>query len=216
MKTTYTYTQIGKIAYPIFLMMLVQNLIQVIDTAFLGHVGEVELGASAIGGIYYIAIFTVAFGFSTGAQILIGRRNGEKNFNQIGQIFFSGVAFLLIIVSLIFCFTLWSSESILAKMLHSPSVLKASIEFLNWRIGGLFFAAVNVMFRAFFVGVIRTKVLTFNAIFMALTNIFFDYALIFGNWGFPKMGISGAALASVISEAVSTTFFVIYLLVSVD
>jgi Na+-driven multidrug efflux pump len=72
------------------------------------------------------------------------------------------------------------------------------------------------MFRAFFVGIIRTKVLTFNAICMALTNIFLDYALIFGNWGFPKMGISGAALASVISEAVSTMFYVIYLLVSVD
>jgi len=87
---------------------------------------------------------------------------------------------------------------------------------LNWRIGGLFFLSANLMFRAFFVGIIRTKVLTFNAISMALTNIFLDYALIFGNLGFPKMGISGAALASVISEAVSTLFYVTYLLVSVD
>ena len=216
MKTTYTYSQIGKIAYPIFLMMLVQNLIQVINTAFLGHVGEVELGASAIGGIYYIAMFTIAFGFSTGAQILIGRRNGEKKFEKIGEIFLFGTAFLWIIALFIFCFTRLSSGSILTKMLHSHHVLTASIEFLNWRIGGLFFACVNVMFRAFFVGTIRTKVLTFNAIFMALTNIFFDYVLIFGNWGFPKMGISGAALASVISEMVSTVFFIIYLLLSVD
>jgi len=216
MKTTYTYAQIGKIAYPIFLMMLVQNLIQVIDTAFLGHVGEIELGASAIGGIYYIAIFIVAFGFSMGAQILIGRRNGEKNFNQIGEIFLFGTVFLWIIALLIFCFTLWSSGSILSKLLSSPNVLKASIEYLDWRIGGLFFVSVNVMFRAFFVGTIRTKVLTFNAIFMAMTNIFFDYVLIFGKWGFPEMGISGAALASVISEAVSTGFFILYLLIAID
>lgn len=215
-KATYTYAQIGKIAYPIFLMMLVQNLIQVTDTAFLGHLGEIELGASAIGGIYYIAIFTVAFGFSTGAQILIGRRNGEKNFNQIGEIFFFGAAFLLILALVVFCFTLWSSESILAKLLHSQNVLQASIKYLDWRIIGLFFASVNVMFRAFFVGIVRTKVLTFNAILMALTNILLDYLLIFGKWGFPKMGISGAAFASVISEAVSTTFFIIYLLVSID
>ena len=216
MKTTYTYAQIGKIAYPIFLSMLIQNLIQAIDTAFLGHVGEVELGASAIAGIYYIAIFTVSFGFSMGAQILIGRRNGEKNFNQIGEIFLSGTVFLWIIALLVFCFTRWSSGSILAKLLHSENVLKASIEYLDWRIGGIFFASVNVMFRAFFVGTIRTKVLTFNAISMALTNVFFDYVLIFGKWGFPEMGISGAALASVISEAVSTAFFVIYLLISID
>jgi putative MATE family efflux protein len=215
-KTTYTYAEIGKIAYPIFLMMFVQNLIQVIDTAFLGHVGEIELGASAIGGVYYIAIFTVAFGFSTGAQILIGRRNGEKKFDQIGGIFLFGTVFLWIVALLIFFFTRWSSETFLARMLHSPNVLKASTEFLHWRIGGLFFAAVNVMFRAFFVGIIRTKVLTFNAICMALTNVFFDYVLIFGKWGFPEMGISGAALALVLSEAVSTGFFVIYLIVSVD
>jgi len=216
MKTTYTYAQIGKIAYPIFLTMLIQNLIQVINTAFLGHVGEVELGASAIGGIYYIAIFVISFGFSTGAQILIGRRNGEKEFKPIGEIFFYGVLFLLILALLVFFLTRWSSDSILAKLLHSPHVLKASIEYLNWRIGGLFFVSINVMFRAFFVGIIRTKVLTFNAISMALTNVFLDYALIFGNFGFPKMGISGAALASVISEAVSTLFFIIYLLASVD
>ena len=197
-------------------MLLIQNLIQVINTAFLGHVGEVELGASAIGGIFYIAIFVVAFGFSMGAQILIGRRNGEKNFNRIGEIFIFGTAFLLIIALIIFFFTRWSSDSILSKLLQSPNVLKASIEYLDWRIYGLFFVSFNVMFRAFFVGVIRTKVLTFNAICMALSNIFLDYVLIFGKWGFPEMGIKGAAIASVISEAVSTGFFIIYLIMSID
>jgi len=216
MKTTFTYSQIVNVAYPIFLTMLIQNLIQVTDTAFLGHVGEIELGASAIGGIYYIAIFTMAFGFSTGAQILIGRRNGEKNFDKIGEIFVFGTVFLWIIAALIFVFTRQSSDLILARLLHSPLVLKASTEYMNWRIGGLFFAAINVMFRAFFIGIIRTKVLTFNAITMAITNVILGYALIFGKLGFPQMGISGAALAAVISEAVSTMFFITYLLASVD
>jgi putative MATE family efflux protein len=215
-KTTYTYAQIWRIAYPVFLTMLVQNLIQVTDTAFLGRVGEVELGASAIAGIYYIVIFTVIFGFSVGAQILIGRRNGEKNFNQIGEIFLFGTAFLWIIALLVFCFTRFSSGSILSNLLQSPNVLRASIEYLDWRIAGLFFASVNVMFRAFFIGIIRTKVLTFNAIYMALANIFFDYVLIFGKWGFPEMGISGAGLASVIAEGTSTFFFIIYTSLSVD
>jgi len=216
MRTAYTYSQIGKISYPIFLTVLVQNLIQAIDTAFLGHVGEVELGASAIGGIFYIAIFVVIFGFSIGAQILIGRRNGEKNYNKIGEIFFFGTAFLLVIALLIFCFIIFFSESILSKLLSSKNVLRASTEYLDWRIGGVFFASVNVMFRAFFVGIIRTKVLTFNAILMALANVFFDYVLIFGKWGFPEMGIGGAGLASVIAEGVSTVFYIIYLLVSID
>jgi putative MATE family efflux protein len=216
MKTTYSYSQIWKVAYPVFLTLLIQNLIQVIDTAFLGHVGEVELGASAIAGIYYIAVFTIAFGFSTGAQILIGRRNGEQNFDKIGEIVLFGAIFLWLMAFIIFGFTRLFSGPILSSALHSQNVLEAALEYLDWRIWGLFFATINVMFRAFFVGITRTKILTFNAILMALTNVLFDYALIFGNFGFPKMGIGGAALASVISEAISVVFFLIYTSCAID
>ena len=215
-KTSYSYSQIWKVAYPILLTLLVQNLIQVINTAFLGRVGEVELGASAIAGIYYIAVFMLAFGFSTGSQILIGRRNGEKNFNKIGEIVVFGAVFLWIIALLIFLFTRTYSASILGRVLSSQNILDASIDYLDWRIWGLFFATTNVMFRAFFVGITRTKVLTVNAILMASTNILLDYLLIFGNWGFPKMGIGGAAFASVISEAVSVVFFLVYTFRVVD
>ncbi|MDR0864161.1 MAG: MATE family efflux transporter [Candidatus Symbiothrix sp.] len=210
------YTQIWKITYPILLTLLAQNLIQVIDTAFLGHVGEVELGASAIAGIYYIAIFTIAFGFSNGSQILIGRRNGEGNYHKIGEIVVFGAVFLWVMALLIFLCTQAFSGAILGRLLSSEKVLKASLEYLDWRIWGLFFATTNVMFRAFFVGITRTKVLTFNAIIMALANVFFDYVLIFGHWGFPAMGIGGAAIASVISEVVSVVFFLIYMACAVD
>ena len=71
----YTNRNIWNVSYPIFLSLLAQNVINVTDTAFLGRVGEVELGASAMGGLYYICAFTIAFGFSTGSQIVIGRRN---------------------------------------------------------------------------------------------------------------------------------------------
>ena len=73
----YTNKEIWNVSYPIFLGLLAQNIINVTDTAFLGRVGEVELGASAMGGLFYICVFTIAFGFSVGSQILIARRNGE-------------------------------------------------------------------------------------------------------------------------------------------
>ena len=66
------------------------------------------------------------------------------------------------------------------------------------------------MFRALYIGITRTKVLTVNAIVMALTNVVLDYALIFGKFGLPEMGIKGAAIASVLAEASSILFFVIY------
>lgn len=215
-KTSYSYREIWRVAYPILLTLLVQNLIQVIDTAFLGRVGEVELGASAIAGIFYVALFTIAFGFSTGSQILIGRRNGEKRYDKIGEIVIWGILFLWVMALIIFLFTKFFSEPILEKLLSSQNVLNASIEYLDWRIFGLFFSTANVMFRAFFVGITKTKILTANAVIMALANVLFDYLLIFGNWGFPEMGIGGAALASVIAEAASTLFFIVYLFLTVD
>ncbi len=216
MKTSYSHAQIWKVAYPILLTLLVQNLIQVIDTAFLGHVGEVELGASAIAGIYYIVLFTLAFGFSTGSQILIGRRNGEKNYDRIGDIVVHGTLFLLLIALCLFVFTRLFSKPLMSGMLSSGNVLEAALQYLDWRIFGIFFACINVMFRAFYVGTTNTKILSLNALIMALINVFFDYALIFGNWGFPAMGIAGAALASVIAEASSVLFFVLYTFFAVD
>ena len=88
MKTKYTYKQIWTIAYPILISLIMEQLIGMTDTAFLGRVGEIELGASAIAGVYYLAIFMMAFGFSVGAQILIARRNGEGNYKEIGPIFY--------------------------------------------------------------------------------------------------------------------------------
>ena len=74
----YSRKEIWQVTYPILLGLLAQNVINVTDTAFLGHVGEVALGASAMGGLLYICVYTVAFGFSIGSQILIARRNGNR------------------------------------------------------------------------------------------------------------------------------------------
>ena len=83
----FTNRQILKIAGPILVSVLMEHLIGMTDTAFLGRVGEVELGASALAGVYYLAIFMLGFGFSTGVQIMIGRRNGEGNYTAIGELF---------------------------------------------------------------------------------------------------------------------------------
>lgn len=92
---TYRYSQILSIAFPILLSTLMEQLIGMTDAAFLGRVGEVELGASALGGIYYVALFMLGLGFSIGAQILMARRNGQGLYAEIGNIFYHSLFFLL-------------------------------------------------------------------------------------------------------------------------
>ncbi len=203
------YRNIWKITYPVMLGLLAQNLINFTDTVFLGWVGEVELGASAIGGLFYYGVFVVGFGFSLGAQILMSRRNGEKNNAEIGKIFNHSLVFLMLLGMSIVLLVQTTAPALLQSTMSSPAVYKATWTFLDIRIWGIFFAFINAAFRAFYVGTLKTWMLGWSAGIMAVVNIILNYLLIFGNYGFPEMGIAGSAMASVIAEAVSVVFFVI-------
>jgi len=207
---------IFNITYPIFLTLISQNIINVTNTAFLGRVGEVELGASAIGGVFYFAIFMIGFGFSQGAQILIGRRNGEKNYSQIGLIFNNALLFNFLLSIVIFLVSLWGVPALMKLVVSSEPVYKSTISYLDWRIYGYFFAFLNAIFRAFYVGITQTKILTTSAILMAITNIVLDYILIFGHFGFAPMGIEGAGISSVVAEIVTLIYVVMYTLFKAD
>lgn len=213
---TYNYKNIWKISYPILVGLVIQQLIGLTDTAFLGRVGEIELGASAIAGVFYLMIFMIGAGFSIGAQIIVGRRNGEKNYHKIGGIIYEGSFFLLLLAVLIIGVLYWGMPKVLGKLISSPDIYTAVIAYLNPRMFGFLFSFIIIMCRAFFVGITDTKVLTINALIMLFANIFLDYILIFGKLGLPALGIQGAAIASVISEAISALFFIVYIFLKVD
>jgi putative MATE family efflux protein len=200
---------IWEISYPIILGMLAQNVINVTDTAFLGRVGEVELGASAIGGLFYVVIFMLGLGFGTGAQILMARRNGEKNFAEIGSIMDHSLYFLVVMALFIMLIIQFIAPTILNTMIKSPAVYAKTIEFLHFRIIGLVFAFIIVIFRSFYVAITRTLWITLTAVIMASVNFVLSYVLIFGKLGLPAMGISGAGLSSTIAEAVAAIVFIV-------
>ncbi|RHM98567.1 MATE family efflux transporter [Phocaeicola plebeius] len=212
----YTNKEIWRVTYPIFLGLLAQNVINVTDTAFLGRVGEVALGAAAMGGLLYICVYTIAFGFSVGSQILIARRNGEGNYRAVGPIMWQGTAFSFGMAVCLLILMYFSAAPLIRLLITSDSIYGATYEFFTWRMWGFLFAFVNVMFRGLYIGITRTKVLTMNAVVMALVNVVLDYALVFGELGFPEMGVRGAALASVIAEASSLLFFLLYTYYKVD
>ena len=212
----YTNKEIWRVTYPIFLGLLAQNVINVTDTAFLGRVGEVALGAAAMGGLLYICVYTIAFGFSVGSQILIARRNGEGNYRAVGPIMWQGTAFCFGMAVCLLILMYFSAAPLIRLLITSDSIYGATYEFFTWRIWGFLFAFVNVMFRGLYIGITRTKVLTMNAVVMALVNVVLDYALVFGELGLPEMGVRGAALASVIAEASSLLFFLLYTYYKVD
>lgn len=218
MKTsgTYSYRNIWRVAYPILISLVMEQMIGLTDTAFLGRVGEVELGASAIAIVYYMVLFMIGFGFSIGAQIIIGRRNGEGNFKETGKVFWNGLYFVLglsgAIILLSELFTPWMMKF----MVSSPAIYDAALSYVRWRLPGMVFAFCTAMFRAFYVGTTQTKTLTLNSVVMVASNVIFNYILIFGRCGLPALGITGAAIGSSLAELVSLIFFIVYTRTSCD
>ena len=146
----------------------------------------------------------------------MARRNGEGNYSRIGQVLTQGTAFSMMMAAALLAISYFTARPFMSLMISSDTILEASVSFFSIRMWGLLFSFANTMFRAFYVAITRTKVLTINAIVMAAINIALDYALIFGKFGLPAMGLEGAALASVMAEAGSLLFFFIYTRYAVD
>ena len=213
---TYSYRNIWRVAYPILISLVMEQMIGLTDTAFLGRVGEVELGASAIAIVYYMVLFMIGFGFSLGAQIIIGRRNGEGNFRETGKIFWNGLYFVLGLSGIIIVLSELFSPSLMKLMVSSSAIYDASLSYVRWRLPGMVFAFATTMFRAFYVGTTQTRTLTLNSVVMVLSNVVFNYILIFGKLGLPALGITGAAIGSSLAELVSLIFFIVYTRTSCD
>ena len=217
----YSFKSIWRITLPILVALLMEEILGITDTAFLGRVGEIELGASAIAGVYFTILYMIGFGFSIGVQIIIGRRNGEAwesgtGHDSIGRVFWQGVWFLSALALVTSVLSYFLSPALLHGLLKSENIYTAALVYVNWRIPGLFFAFMTALFRAFYVGTRQTKSLTFNSLVMVGSNIFLDWVLIFGHLGAPAMGIKGAALASTIAEGISLLFFVVWAFFTTD
>lgn len=189
-----------------------EQLINITDAIFLGHVGEVELGASALASVYYLAIYMLGFGFSLGLQVMIARRNGEERYKETGKTFFQGLFFLSGLAIFLSLTSYVLSPVILKYFIHSPEIYKAAVDYLEWRCFGLLFSFPFLAFRAFFVGITKTRVLSWAATLAVFINIPCNYLFIFSF----NLGISGAAMASSLAEAGSLLILVIYVFLQMN
>jgi len=201
-----SYKEIIKMAMPVIFGAFAITLVNITDTAFLGRIGETELGASAVGGILYFVFAMIGVSIGTGTQIIISRRKGENNDSSIGQIFDQSIIILFITGLVLFVFLKWIAPPLLPLILNQPELVESTKEFLAYRSYGIFFILIATAFRSLFVGIALPKIYGTYSFLMAGINIILGYAMIFGNWGFPKMGIAGAGLASSIAELLALLF----------
>jgi MATE family, multidrug efflux pump len=209
-KVKATYSDIWRISYPIMLGSLAQTILGLTDTAFLARVGEVELGASGIAGVFYFVLIMLGFAIGIGEQILIARKSGEGKTSEIGIIYDHSLLLLVSFSLVLFAFLRWGAPIIFDSILDSEKVKAAANEFIAYRSWGIIGALITVSFRAFYTGIATTRIITYSSFLMTGINVVLGYVLIFGHWGAPAMGISGAGLASAIAETSTAIYLLIY------
>src|SRR6476620_7216262 len=195
-----TNRQILKIMLPISLALLVPNLNFVVNNIFLGHLSEQALATASITGVYYLIFSSIGFGLNNGLQMLIALRAVENRREEIGKLFNQALLIALILAALSILITYTLAAAILKVAVHNPETYQQAVSFLHIRIWGLPFLYIYQMRNALLIGTNQSKYLVSGTLAEAVSNVFFDYVLIFGKWGFPDLGFNGAAYASILAE----------------
>jgi len=206
-----SYRQIVKLALPISFAMLIPQFNFIVTNIFLGHFTQQSLAIAGITGVYYLIFAMIGFGLNNGLQALIARRAGENRPDEIGKIFSQGVYIAIGIAVIGVALTWLLAPVILDRVIHETGVAAIATKFLKIRIWGLFFLYIYQMRNALLVGTNQSRYLVFGTFAEAVANIIFDYSFIFGHFGLPRLGLDGAAVASIIAEF--TGMFVIFLVI---
>jgi Na+-driven multidrug efflux pump len=192
----------------------VQNVITLTDTYFLARYQDNGVSFAAIGivGIFYLMITTIGYNFTKAGQIIIARRMGEGKESSIATITYSMWGAILAMSALFFVVTKYLTPLLFPLFISDAAILEASNQYLQPRAWGIFFSYSGMVAIALYTGIARPMVIIYNASILGIVNALLNYALIFGNWGFPELGMAGAAWASSLSEVLAFMMFGSYIL----
>jgi putative MATE family efflux protein len=203
LKVTTSNRQILSIALPIILAMLVPQINFLTNNIFLGGLGETELGIAGITGVFYLIFALIGSGLNNGLLALIARRAGEGRPREIGKLSGQAIWISMFFATACILVIYFVAPFALHATLKSSEVEKTAIQFLKIRAWGIPFLYLFLLGNAFLVGSNNSRYLKYAFIIESGLNIILDYTLIYGHWGFPKLGFNGAAVASVIAEIVA-------------
>jgi MATE family multidrug resistance protein len=185
--------------------MLGHTLISIVDNIMVGNLGSTELAAVSLGGSFVFIGMSLGIGFSTAITPLVSMADAEKDDKKIRSVFHHGL--LSCVILGVFIFTLIVLAKPIMYIMHQPKeVIDLASPYIDWVAFSLIPVIIFQGYKQFADGLSRTKY-SMYAIFMAnIIHIFINYMLIYGVWIFPKLGIIGAALGTVISRILMVVF----------
>ncbi|MCX6171512.1 MAG: MATE family efflux transporter [Flavobacterium sp.] len=199
-----------RLAYPVILGMLGHTLIGIVDNIMVGKLGSTELAAVSLGNSLIFIAMSLGIGFSTAITPIVAEANAENDISKIRSAFHHGLFLCTILGILLFGLVVLAKP--IMGLLHQPKeVITLAMPYLDWVAFSLVPLIIYQGYKQFADGLSMTKVSMYAIIMASIVHVIINYCLIYGFWIFPKMGILGAGLGTVISRIAMVTFMHIIL-----
>jgi MATE family multidrug resistance protein len=190
---------------------LAQIAIGVTDTFMLGWYGVDALAAVTLASSYFFVLFLMGAGFAFAVMPMVATFDAEDDEISIRRVTRMGLWLSLAYAVVIMPFMIWS-EALLLLMGQTETVAADAQNYLRIAGYGMFPWLVAMVVKSYLAALERTQVVFWIAVLATLCNGLINYALIFGNWGAPELGIAGAATASLVTQAIGMVGIVAYAL----
>lgn len=198
------------LALPIIAAMVSQNVLNLVDTAMVAHLGAATL--AGVGLASFLNFMAVAFitGLSSAVQAMAARRVGEGKHDETAVPLNGGIVLSCALGIPLAALMIWQAPNILALLNDDPAVIAAGTTYLQLRLLSVFAIGVNFSFRGYWSAIKLARLYMFTLLGMHSFNIALNYCLIFGKFGFPELGVVGAGLGTSLSICLGTvTYFVL-------
>ena len=192
------------LAVPMILSMLVQALYNIVDSIYVASVSEDCLTALSLVFPAQNIMIGLATGTGVGVSTLISRALGRKDPEHASRVAGSAIFLCLCCWALMALFGIFGTEWFINTQTNDPVIRKYAITYMKIIAIGSLFVYFQVCFERFLQSTGLTKYSMWTQMAGAVTNIILDPFFIFGWCGLPAMGTAGAAIATVIGQAVGT------------
>ncbi|MTG97690.1 MATE family efflux transporter [Myroides albus] len=194
-----------KLAYPIILAMLGHTIVGVIDNIMVGKIGATELAAASLANSFVFIAISLGVGFSTALTPLIAHSDAENNTKEGRSVFVNGL-FLCTTLGILLFAIIYFAKPLLMHMGQPEEVTVLAKPFLDIVALSLIPMVMYQAYKQFADGKSQTKNAMYATVISNVTNVLFNYLLIYGIWIFPELGMLGAAYGTLISRLVMIVY----------
>jgi MATE family multidrug resistance protein len=194
-----------RLAYPVILGMLGHTLIGVIDNIMVGRLGATQLAAVSLANSFVFIAMSAGIGFSTAITPIVAQGDAAKDVKTVRSAFQHGL-FLCTLIGLLLFGVVSLGTPLMHLMRQPDEVIALAKPFIGWVGFSLLPMVIFQGYKQFADGLSLTKYAMYAVIFSNVIHVGINYALIYGIWFFPKMGMMGAAIGTVISRIAMLIF----------